>query len=79
MLRRCVQNTDPCFGMIMPLTAGVGRSTGNDFGTMLQITRIGMLDDGRSVVETRGIYCFRIMERGSLDGYMVARIERCGF
>jgi Lon protease-like protein len=75
MLRRCVQNTDPCLGMIMPLTSG----TGNDFGTMLQITGIMMLDDGRSMVETHGIYCFQIVERGTLDGYVVARIERCGF
>ena len=81
MLRRCFQkpNSDPCFGMIMPPTAAGGRSAGNDFGTMLEIKSVRMLSDGRSVVETRGTYRFRIMERGTLDGYMVARIERCSF
>ena len=79
MLRRCVQTPDACFGMIMPLTAAGGRSTGNDFGTMLKITGIKQHNDGRFLVETRGIYRFRIIERDTLDGYIVARIERCSF
>jgi Lon protease-like protein len=65
--------------MIMPPTAAGGRSSGNDFGTMLEIKSVKMLHDGRSIVETRGTYPFRIMERGTMDGYMVARIERCSF
>jgi Lon protease-like protein len=65
--------------MIMPPTTAGGRSSGNDFGTMLEIKSIRMLRDGRSMVETRGTYRFRIMERGTFDGYMVARIERCSF
>jgi hypothetical protein len=65
--------------MIMPPTAASGRSDGNDFGTMLEIKSVKMLLDGRSIVETRGTYPFRIMERGTMDGYMVARIERCIF
>ncbi len=60
----------------MPLTAAGGRLTGNDFGTMLEIKSVRMLEDGRSMVETRGTYPFRIMERGTMDGYMIARIER---
>jgi Lon protease-like protein len=52
---------------------------GNDFGTMLEIKGVTMLPGGRSVVETCGTYRFRIMERGTMDGYMVARIERCCF
>ncbi|KAI0284945.1 PUA-like domain-containing protein [Russula aff. rugulosa BPL654] len=81
MLRRCFEksNPNPCFGMIMPPTAAGGRSSGNDFGTMLEIKGVKMLHDGRSIVETRGTYPFRIMERGTMDGYMVARIERCSF
>ena len=63
----------------MPPTAAGGRSTGNDFGTMLKITGIRTLDNERFMVETHGTYRFRIMERGTLDGYMVARIERCSF
>ena len=79
MLRRCLEKPNPCFGMIMPPSAASGRSTGNDFGTMLEIEGVRMLTDGRSVVETRGTYRFRIMERGTMDGYMVGRIERYVF
>ncbi len=61
----------------MPPSAAGGRSAGHDFGTMLDIKKVRMLPDGRSMVETQGIYSFRIMERGSIDGYMVGRIERC--
>jgi Lon protease-like protein len=56
-----------------------GRSASNDFGTMLEIKSVRMLHDGRSMVETRGTYRFRIMERGTMDGYMVGRIERFVF
>lgn len=63
----------------MPPSAADGRSAGNDFGTMLEIKNVRMLPDGRSVVETRGTYRFRIMERGTMDGYMVGRIERFVF
>jgi Lon protease-like protein len=65
--------------MIMPPTAAGGRSSGDDFGTMLEIQSVKMLHDGRSMVETRGIYPFRIIERGTVDGYMVAKIDRCTF
>ncbi|KAF8268235.1 PUA-like domain-containing protein [Lactarius quietus] len=76
MLRRCLEKPDPCFGMIMPPSPAGGRSTVHDFGTMLDIKGVRMLPDGRSIVETRGAYRFRIMERGSIDGYIVSRIER---
>lgn len=75
MLRRCLEKPHPCFGMIMPPPPG-GRSAGHDYGTMLDIKKVSMLPDGRSMVETQGTYRFRIMERGTLDGYMVSRIER---
>ncbi|KAI0650698.1 PUA-like domain-containing protein [Trametes meyenii] len=81
MLRRCLDSPHPCFGMIPPprsapsSTAGAS-STGNDYGTMLAIRNVQMLPDGRSLVETWGTWRFRIMERGTLDGYTVARIER---
>jgi Lon protease-like protein len=76
MLRRCLEKPHPCFGMIMPPSAAAGRPTGPDYGTMLDIKKVRMLPDGRSMVETQGTYRFRIMERGNLDGYMVSRIER---
>ncbi|KAI0638226.1 hypothetical protein C8Q77DRAFT_1215091 [Trametes polyzona] len=81
MLRRCLDSPRPCFGMIPPPRAAPsasanGSSTGNDYGTMLAIRNVQMLPDGRSLVETWGTWRFRIMERGTLDGYTVARVER---
>jgi hypothetical protein len=77
MLRRCLATPNPCFGMIPPpRPTATHTSSGNDFGTMLRIRKVQMLPDGRSVVETWGTWRFRIMERGMLDGYVVARVER---
>lgn len=82
MLRRCLATPHPCFGMIPPPrpatpgSASTAAAPGNDYGTMLQIRNVQMLPDGRSIVETWGSWRFRIMERGVLDGYTVARIER---
>ena len=73
MLRRCLESNAQ-FGMIMP--ARTLNSSGNDYGTMLRILSVQMLPDGRSMVETIGTHRFRILESGTLDGYMVARIER---
>lgn len=74
MLRRCLDSENPCFGMIMPPRPG--SNSNMDYGTMLEIRSVQMLNDGRSMVETWGSWRFRILERGSLDGYMVGRIER---
>jgi Lon protease-like protein len=71
--------------MVMPLKEGGGGGAGfegaggNDYGTMLEIRSVQMLGDGRSMVETWGAYRFRILERATLDGYMVGRIERFVF
>ena len=79
MLRRCLERPCPTFGMIMPPRAapipGHGTSTGSEFGTMLEIRSVQMLADGRSMVETWGTHRFRILEHGSLDGYMIGRVE----
>ncbi len=78
MLRRCVESSNPRFGMVLP-----GRGVGNpgiaglmEYGTMLEIKSIQMLPDGRSMVETMGSYRFKLLESGSLDGYTVGRTER---
>ncbi|KAI5452902.1 hypothetical protein NCC49_006439 [Naganishia albida] len=78
MLRRCVESGHPRFGMVLP-----ARGSGNpnmagvmEYGTMLDIKSIQMLPDGRSMVEAVGSYRFRLLEKGSLDGYTVGRIER---
>lgn len=80
MLRRCLESANPRFGMIMPPRAppagAPGTVNSGEHGTMLEIRRVEMLPDGRSMVETWGTHRFRIQERGSLDGYMVGRVER---
>nr|QHB50201.1 LON peptidase N-terminal domain and RING finger protein [Sparassis latifolia] len=73
MLRRCLAAPYPAFGMVPPPRASAGVV---EFGTMLEIRNVQMLPDGRSVVETWGVWRFRVMERGTLDGYGVARVER---
>lgn len=78
MLRRCVESGHPRFGMVLP-----ARGSGNpnmagvmEYGTMLDIKSIQMLPDGRSMVEAVGTHRFRLLEKGSLDGYTVGRVER---
>lgn len=75
MLRRCLESPTPRFGMIMPPKSASSRAS-MDFGTMLEIERVRMLPDGRSLVQTCGVSRFRILERGMLDGYMVGRVEQ---
>ncbi|KAH0839737.1 PUA-like domain-containing protein [Lanmaoa asiatica] len=79
MLRRCLEKPSPTFGMIMPPRAapipGHGTPAGSEFGTMLEIRSVQMLSDGRSMVETWGTHRFRILEQGSLDGYMIGKVE----
>ncbi|KAG6919417.1 hypothetical protein DXG01_006300 [Tephrocybe rancida] len=75
MLRRCLESPHPCFGMVMPPKPGA-LSPHVEYGTMLEIRSVQMQADGRSLVETWGTYRFRILEIGTLDGYMVGRIER---
>lgn len=75
MLRRCLASPTPCFGMVMP-RQNANNTDGNDYGTMLEIRNVQMLSDGRSMVETFGTFRFRILERGTLDGYLVSRVER---
>jgi Lon protease-like protein len=47
-----------------------------EYGTMLQILNVHMLADGRSLIETRGMFRFRVLGHGTLDGYKVGRVER---
>ncbi|OCF40438.1 hypothetical protein I317_05741 [Kwoniella heveanensis CBS 569] len=78
MIRRCIESPSPRFGMVLP-----ARGTGApqlqgvmEYGTMLEIQSVQMLPDGRSMVETVGTHRFKLLEKGSLDGYTVGRIER---
>lgn len=72
MMRR-VMDGDQQFGMILPSRTDGGLS---EYGTMLRIKSCNMIEDGRSIVETVGTYRFRLLEKGTFDGYTVGRIER---
>ena len=74
MLRRCLESPTPRFGMIMPPKSTSTNAT-MEFGTMLEIRSVRMLHDGRSLVHTWGVSRFRVLERGTFDGYLVGRIE----
>ncbi|KAJ7507832.1 PUA-like domain-containing protein [Mycena galericulata] len=70
MLRRCLEQRVPAFGMVMPARQGAGAgvvAAQPDYGTMLEVRSVQMLADGRSMVETWSTFRFRILERGTLD------------
>ncbi|KAJ1595365.1 hypothetical protein NDA14_002949 [Ustilago hordei] len=73
MVRRCLESGNPRFGMVLPWRNNGGTE---EYGTMLEIKSVQMLADGRSMLETVGSYRFRLLEKGSLDGYTVGRVER---
>ena len=72
MMRRAV-DVNRRFGMVMPSRAHGGFS---QYGTMLEIKNMHVFDDGRSIVESVGVHRFKVLESGSLDGYVVARTAR---
>ena len=77
MVRRCLESGNPRFGMVLPSRNMNGPVPGvSAYGTMLEIKSVQMLPDGRSMLETVGSFRFRLLEKGSLDGYTVGRIER---
>lgn len=76
MIRRAME-TDRQFGMVLPRRdADASPGASHEYGTMLYIQSCNMLEDGRSIIETVGTYRFKVLERGTLDGYMVGRIEK---
>jgi len=47
----------------------------SDYGTMLEIRDIQYFPDGRSVVDTMGGRRFKVVDRGTKDGYSTATVE----
>lgn len=77
MIRRCLESGYARFGMVLHSSDTTGPVPGmSRYGTMLEIKTVQMLPDGRSMIETVGSHRFRVLERGSLDGYTVGQIER---
>jgi Lon protease-like protein len=80
MIRRAME-TNRQFGMLTYNGLGtpqgdLGVTTFKEYGTMLYILNVHMMPDGRSMVETRGLYRFRVRGHGTLDGYTVGKVER---
>ncbi|WVQ83118.1 hypothetical protein IAT38_005256 [Cryptococcus sp. DSM 104549] len=78
MIRRCIESASPRFGMVLPARGAAPEHLQGvmEYGTMLEIQSVQMLPDGRSMVETVGTHRFRLLDKGSMDGYTVGRIER---
>ena len=81
MIRRTIESGENKFGIItynrrMEPQGGLGPTQFMQYGTMLHINTVQMTNDGRSMVDTRGIYRFRVKSWSMLDGYVVGTIER---
>lgn len=81
MIRRCLENGSRKFGMMMyngrRINQGnLGRSQFLEYGTALHISRVEIFPDGRSLIETQGLYRFKVVEASMLDGYYIGRVQR---
>jgi len=75
MIRRALEG-DRTFGMVLYRRPGsTGEPEFEDLGTLLRITNVEFLPDGRSLLETMGVSRFRIQSSARVDGYLVAEIE----
>ncbi|UJR28094.1 hypothetical protein I4U23_009349 [Adineta vaga] len=72
MMRRTIETESRTFGMC---TYDEHTSTFADYGTLLYIRGLVYTPDGRSVVDTIGQRRFRVLERGTRDGYNTAKVE----
>lgn len=80
MIRRALE-TNRQFGMVAynehhVSQGSLGRTHFCDTGTMLYIEQCQILNDGRSFLICRGMYRFKVLAHGTLDGYVVGRIQR---
>ena len=80
MIRRAVEGNGT-FGIVMYNRAAapqgdLGVTQFMQYGTLLRVMNVQMLADGRSLIETRGVGRFKILEHGQRDGYTVGRVER---
>jgi Lon protease-like protein len=80
MIRRAY-NSNQQFGVMMYNQTGenqgdLGSVHFKAYGVMLQILNIHMFPDGRSLIETRGMYRFKVLNHGTLDEYVVGRVQR---
>jgi tetratricopeptide (TPR) repeat protein len=72
MMRRTIETESRTFGM-----CAYDEPTDSfaDYGTLLYIRGFVYTQDGRSIVDTIGQRRFRVIERGTRDGYNTAKVE----
>jgi len=80
MLRRALESNRQ-FGMLMynrysEPQGDLGSVHFYQYGTMLEIVHAQVMADGTSLIETRGLYRFRVTSHAVLDGYAVGGVER---
>lgn len=80
MLRRALEGNHE-FGMLMYNRYGepqgdLGAVHFYQYGTMLKIMHAQTLSDGTSLVESRGLYRFRVKRHATVDGYSIGDVER---
>ena len=81
MIRRAVDSGGRKFGMPMynqtqAPQGQLGQVHYMQYGTVLDISRLEMFPDGRSLIETKGVSRFKILGTTMRDGYLVAKIQR---
>ncbi|KAI9820271.1 MAG: hypothetical protein M1827_005893 [Pycnora praestabilis] len=81
MIRRAIETGGRKFGMMMynrqrEPQGSLGITQFMQYGTLVHIVSVEMLQDGRSLVETVGVSRFRVMDWGILDGYTIGSVER---
>ena len=81
MIRRAIESGDRKFGMMMYNRSGrsqgpLGQSYFMQYGTLLHIQNIEIFADGRSLIETKGVSRFKVLEAGVRDGYLVGRVQK---
>lgn len=80
MIRRA-ENGDGRFGILMynrhmQPQGDLGATQFMLYGTMLQINTVQRTRDGRSMIDTRGIYRFKVKAWEMVDGYITGNVER---
>ncbi|KAH7105658.1 PUA-like domain-containing protein [Auriculariales sp. MPI-PUGE-AT-0066] len=79
LIRRCLSNDTPQFGMMMHPHSSSNlddNTEPSNYGSMLHIRSVQMFPDGRSMVESIGVFRFRLLATGTHDGYQVGKIQR---
>ncbi|KAL0081407.1 crgA protein [Phycomyces blakesleeanus] len=81
MLRRIMDSQRRRFAMCLsrrrkPNVSSATQAPFFEYGTMLELTHVQTLPDGRSVVEAIGSHRFRVLSHELVDGYHVGKVER---